>query len=51
MYGLTQNQFIVVIALIAGIALAAPAAAIEGESGISIAPINPDYIEYQRIAE
>ncbi|WP_292731516.1 lectin like domain-containing protein [Methanoculleus sp.] len=51
MYGLTQNQFIVVIALIAGIALAAPAAAIEGEGGISIAPLNPDYIEYQRTAE
>ncbi len=52
MYVITQKQIAIVIALIAGITLAAPAAAIEGQNSIavSVAPINPDFLAYQKIA-
>jgi len=46
----TQKQIIIAIALIAGMVLAAPAAAIEGQNSIHLAPINPSFLEYQQNA-
>ena len=46
----TRKQIVVVVALIAGIALAVPAAATGGQNSIavSVAPINPDFLAYQK---
>jgi len=48
----TRKQIVVVVALIAGIALAVPAAATGGQNSIavSVAPINPDFLAYQKTA-
>ncbi len=52
-YMITRKQIVIVVALIAGITFAVPAAAMEGQSSIaiSVAPINPDFLAYQKTAE
>lgn len=52
MYVITRKQIAIVVALIVGITLAAPAAAIEGQNSIavSVAPVNPDFLAYQNAA-
>ena len=45
---ITQKQIIVVIALVVGITLAVPATAMENGISISAAPINPNFLEYQK---
>jgi C1A family cysteine protease len=53
MYGLTLKRIVIFTALIVGITLATPAAAIEGQenTAVSTAPINPDFLAYQENAQ